>query len=313
MNKLVASIVGLTLFAVFVIFSATYTVKYNEVAIKATFGNVSDSGIVRDPGLHFRLPIFIDRVTKLDTRLQLVESPLEEIVTADGIQIVARAFMLWKVDTESETGPRSFFDEYTTVANARSSLQGTFRAAFTGGVSGFRFDELVGESSRLVDAEEAIRTEMTTQVSGSGVEPISVGISQLMLPPRTITAVLDRMKAEREALRESENRAGAAVAAGLLATANSNADKITAFADQRAAEIRSAAEQQSARFLEQMREEEDLAIFLVWLEALERSLSEYTTIVFDAANAPFHLLQPGAADDVRSGSVPQPAGSGGGG
>ena len=90
MNKPLAIGVGLLLLVVLLLFSTTYTVKYNEVAVKATFGQADADSIVRDAGLHYRLPVFIDEVQKLDTRLQVVESDLEEIETSDDLQLIGQ-------------------------------------------------------------------------------------------------------------------------------------------------------------------------------------------------------------------------------
>ena len=57
MKKATAIIVGLVILGVLILFSMTYTVSYNQVAIQSTFGKVNDGSIVREPGLHFRLQI----------------------------------------------------------------------------------------------------------------------------------------------------------------------------------------------------------------------------------------------------------------
>ena len=91
MKKQGALIFGLALLAVLSAYAFTFTVKYHEVAVRSRFGETNAESIVRDPGLNFRLPVFVDRVVTLDTRLQAVETPLEEITTADGLQIVVQA------------------------------------------------------------------------------------------------------------------------------------------------------------------------------------------------------------------------------
>ena len=102
MSKSIAIIVGLVLLVALVLFSMTYTVSFHEVAIKTRFGKTTADSIVTEPGLKFRLPLFADRVTVYDTRLQVRETPLETIQTADGRQVVTRAFMLWKVNTNGQ-------------------------------------------------------------------------------------------------------------------------------------------------------------------------------------------------------------------
>ena len=95
MNKVFAVIVGLLLLVLLVLFSTTYTVRFHEVAVKTTFGK--EEMVKDDPGVHFRFPLFIDRVSKYDKRIQRVETPLVEAPTADGQSVVARAFLMWRV------------------------------------------------------------------------------------------------------------------------------------------------------------------------------------------------------------------------
>lgn len=303
MNRFVAVIVMVLVLVVFALFTTTYTVKYNEVAIKATFGEVGEDSVITEPGLHFRLPVFIDKVTPLDTRLQLVESPVEEIALADGQQIVARGFLLWRVDVEG-SGPLDFFQKYQSVENAGSLIRGQFRSAFSAGLAQFAFDDLIGTESRVADAEEAIRASLASTLGAQGIVPDVVGISQIMLPPRTSRAVVERMQAERSVLARSEEQKGNAEASRLQAEANTQADKILAFANRLAEEIRNEAQAQAADYYALLDENAELAIFLEWLDALKRSLNGYTTIVLPANSAPWHLLTPESVDNA--GGIPQP-------
>jgi membrane protease subunit HflC len=307
MNKAIAIGVGLLLLILLILFSTTYTVKYNEVVVKATFGQTGEENIVKEPGAHYRLPIFIDKVHKLDTRLQLVESPLEEIATRDGLQLVSRAYLLWRVDTEGR-GPLNFFERYGSIEEAAQLMRGQFRTAFTGVLGKHEFRSLIGENSTLDEAEEDIRLAMAETLSGQGVVPVSVGISQLMFPPKTSRVVLERMMAYRDVLANSEETKGTAEAARIRAEATTKADKIIAFASRRAEEIRAMGQEQEAEFLKTMSQDEELAVFLFWKSALEQALSRYTTFVIPGSIAPFHLMAPGMA--LKNGKVPMPADGG---
>jgi membrane protease subunit HflC len=302
MSKTFAIVTGLVLLLALLLFSMTYTVNYHEVAIKTRFGKTTDASIERKPGLKFRLPLFADRVTTLDTRLQLRESPLETVQTADGQQIVVRAFMLWQVDTEGDA-PLTFSQNYSSVEEANALMGDQFKTAMRQGLSRFRFDDLIGEKSRLPDAEAAIMTEMSS-VKGKGIKPVSVGVSQLVLPPRTAQAVLTRMQASRTQLSDQQRGRGQAEAAAIQNRAAADADKIKAFAEQLAADIRAKGEEEAARYIASMSEAEDLAIFLSWCDTLTSSLSKYSTVVLPSNFAPWHLLTPGAVDNGKG--IPQP-------
>ena len=82
---------------------------------------------------------------------------------------------------------------------------------------------------------------------------------------------------------------------------------LRAYAGRRAEEIRAEGEARAAKYLEQMQEEPELATFLVWLDALQRSLSKNTTLILPWNAAPWHLMQPGTAAQTAAGDVPQPA------
>ena len=304
MTRHLAVIVGGLLFAAFLLLSSTFTVKYNEVAIRATFGSVDEESVIRDAGLHFRWPIFIDRVDKLDTRLQVIESPLEETPTADGLQVVARGFLFWRVAAEG-SGPLDFAGKYETIDGAANALQSLFRTQFAAGMGAYPFDQLIGPANRLAEAEDRIRRAMEAETADGGVEIVSVGVSQLMLPPRTARAVVERMEAERRSLAEAENRKGQAARQNLIAAANTDADKIRSFANRRAREIEGAAARYAKELLEGMRGNQELAIFLAWLDTLEASLTSRTTIILPSDIAPWHMLDQSAAGD-RSEVIPQP-------
>jgi len=294
MKKASAIIVGLVILGVLAIFSMTFTVSFNQVAIQSRFGKVDESSIVRAPGLHFRLPFFADGVHLYDTRLQILESPIENIQTTDGQQIVVRGFLLWRVDREG-TGPLDFYQSFADLGAARETLRSQFRDAMTA-LSEFSFNELLGEQSKLADAEQAILQRMKDSIA-DGIEPVAAGVTRVVFKESTTSEVVRRMQARRDTLADSERARGAAEAERIRSTAAGVSERILAFAAQRAQEIRTEGEELAARYLAEMGEDEQLAIFLLWLDALERSLSENTTYVLDTAESPWHLLE---ATDAQS-------------
>lgn len=289
MNKIIAVVSGIVLLIVLLLFSMTYTVSFHEVAIKSTFGRSTDEHVITEPGLKFKLPVFADQVTKYDTRLQLLESPMEEKPTSDGQTVVLRAFLMWQVDTDNA---RQFHDNYNTIDDARSFLQDQFREALSA-ISRYRFDELVGANSRLPDAEEAVLARLES-LRGQGIKPVTVGISQFMLPSKATRAVLTRMKVGRDTLALAERVKGEQQGKKIEDNARTTADKITTFAQQVAGEIEAESFEQKRVYLEQMSDPQaiELALFLVWVDALELALRNNTTLILPSDFAPFHLMDP---------------------
>ena len=301
MRKPLVITVGLAIFFILLLFSMTYTVSFHEIGIQSRFGETSEDSIVRDAGLHFRLPFFADSVVILDTRMQIHQSPFEMLQTADGQQIVVKAYLLWKVDREG-MAPLDFYRSYGSEDSAQTAIDSQFRDALSV-LSSYSFDELTGETNQLVEAEHAI-LEKLDSIQTTGIVPVSVGINRLLLPPKTTTAVLDRMQARRNTLAEQRRAKGTADAEAIRAEAKAKHDKIMAFASQRATEIRAEGEKHAAKYLSDMGEHEELAIFLAWLDAVETSLSKNSTLVLESDVAPWHLL------DVKSaptGTIPTPS------
>ena len=300
MSKAVAVVVGVLLLALLLLFSMTYTVQFHEVAVKTRYGQTTAQRVITEAGLHFKLPFVADRVRTFDTRIRLVETPLVETSTADGQSVVARAFLMWKVDTDRAL---DFFKSYESVEDADRKLRPHLHTALKSSLGGYRFDELVGTRSRLAEAEDGMLGELAF-LARVGIEPVSVGVSQVLLPTTATTAVLERMEATRNQLAEAERSKGDAEAIGIQARANTLADKFNAFTNQRVEDIRLEAALQVAKLYEQMQEDEELAILLVHLDTLEAALRTETTFVISADASPWYILDPGNLK--KTSGIPRP-------
>ena len=301
MNKMIALGVGAVLLLLLLVFSTTYTVSFDEVAIRKTFGRSTEASVITEPGLKWKWPIIQDK-TVYDKRLQIRESPLEEISTADGLQVVVKAFLLWRIETETAQGPLAFDRAFGSINDAEPGIGDPFITALTGVLSEYRLGDLLGENGRLEEAEAKIVAALSG-LSEKGIRPVSVGISQLLLPERTTNSVIRRMQASRTALAEAKRNEGNARAEAITSEAATLAETIRKFADLRASEIRSLAEAKAADYVEQMSEEQSLAIFLVWLDTLEASLNDQSTFVLSTDFAPWHLM--GLSSMTDADGIPQ--------
>ncbi len=291
----IASLIVLVL----VLFNTTFTVNFHEIAVLTRFGK--PAGIQREPGLHWKAPLFIDQVAKLDSRLQFIESPLETVLTKDGQQVLVQAYLLWRVDATSDA-PLQFFVAYGTLEAAGKELETRLQGAVRS-LGGYNFGDLIGQGSKIAEAETAILADLRA-TKLLGVEPVSVGISQIVLPAKTTVAVLRRMAAVQETLANLEESKGNSEAEAIKSQAASSADTIRNFAEQWAAEIEALGNEEATRYYQLMKKEAELAVFLSWLDTLKGSLSGSTTFVTDLNRAPFHLLDLSAP--TSSSGIPQP-------
>ena len=302
MKRLLIIGTGIAIFVVLLLFSMTYTVSFHQVGILSRFGQTDSNSVISTPGLHFRLPFFADSVTLLDTRTQVRQSPLEMLQTEDGQQIVVKSYLLWNIDTEGD-GPLNFYRSYSSIETAQLSIDSQFRDAISV-LSSYSFESLTGANNQLSQAEDAILKRLDN-LKTSGIIARTVGINRLLLPPKTTSAVLQRMQARRDTLAEQLRAKGKADAEAIRAAARAKRDKIQAFSSQRAEDIRAEGEKQAATYLEKMGEYEELAVFLSWLDAVEIALSQNTTLVLETNLAPWHLLDLNTPTDAQG--IPQPS------
>lgn len=299
MNRTVGIVVGTLIVLVLVLYNTTYTVNFHEIAVVTRFGK--PAAVVQQPGLHFKAPFFIDQVSSFDTRLQLIESPLETVLTKDGQQVLVQAYLMWRIDpTDAEA--LKFFTSYATLDGAgrdlETQLQGALRA-----VGSYTFADLIGPKNKLPEAEAAILNDLkATRLAGT--QPVSVGVSQVVLPPKTTMAVLRRMAAVQETLAKLEQDKGNSAAEAIKSQAASQADTIRHFAEQWASRIEAKGNEEATPYYEAMKSDAELAIFLSWLDTLKASLSGRTTFIMDTTRAPFHLVDLDSAVDSKG--IPQP-------
>ncbi|MBM4112831.1 MAG: hypothetical protein FJ253_05570 [Phycisphaerae bacterium] len=305
MFRPVVLISGIVIVTVLVLFNTTYTVNFHELAIRTRLGKPPE--VEKEPGLHFKAPFFIDSVSKIDTRLQLVESPLETLMTRDGQQIMIQAFLLWRIDQQGDA-PLRFNASFPSLEDAKKNLEPLLQGSLRE-VGGFAFTDLIGPKSKLPDAEAAVLADLR-RAPPAGVLPVQVGINQVVLPPKTTTAVQRRMATSQENLAAFETSQANALADSLQAQAAAQADIIRNLAKVWGAEIESRGDREAARYYKQMQSEAELAIFLKWLDTLRTSLSGSSTFVTDMSRAPFHLLNPRAPTDANG--IPLPSQDAGG-
>jgi len=287
----------------FVGFMLTYTVRFTEVGVVTTFGSASEESVIRDAGLKWRAPYPVQKVTKYDTRVRVLNTRSETLQTADNRQIVAQAFVAWRV-----SDPLRFFQRFGGAgADARDhyraaerDIEDLLRSAMAA-VSGYTFNDLFSEGdSRLADLEgellERLRggDEGARRLTDLGVEAEFVGISQIVLPAETTEAVFARMKAQRERLAAEAKSEGEALAQTIINDADSAAARIRAFAKQRAEQIRVQGEVEAAQYIATLNQAKNLAVFLDQLDFMKQLLGRNTTLVLSTSMPGLGIFRPDA-------------------
>ncbi len=307
----VASVVALALLSR----AMTFTVRFTENAVLTTFGKAGEDAIKKDAGLYFKWPDPIQSVIKYDTRARFLQALSETQQTADNRQLIVESFCTWRVED-----PFKFFRNFSSAgdrsadhyAKAEETLRVSLRSAI-GEISKYRMDELfttASKASKLPDLESKVLGVLQAAAPGGGsvadygVKVLSVGINRIELPADTTSAVFTSMKADRDRLvKELESR-GASEAQTITSTAESNAKKILQFAEAYAADIRQQGDREAERYIAQMSEAPDLAVFLKEIDFIKQSLSKRMTWIVDTTMPGFELMAPSALRKAKAGEIP---------
>ncbi|NOZ64480.1 MAG: hypothetical protein GXO71_06075 [Caldiserica bacterium] len=102
--------------------------------------------------------------------------------------------------------------------------------------------------------------------------------------------MFERMRKERERIAQKFLAEGEGMASDIKAKADAEKDKILAEARAQAKRIKGEGDAEAARYYDIFSKNEDLAIFLRKLEALENTLKSNSTIILDSRTPPYDLL-----------------------
>jgi modulator of FtsH protease HflC len=274
-------LVGGAIFLALLAYTFLYQVRYDQVAVRTTFDKAEAASVQSTPGLKWRLPWPIHKVTHYSKRLQLLEDKLEELQTADGKSVIVRTYLTWRIEN-----PLDFYVTLKDPTEAARQLSSRLRE-IRGIISRYRLDELVNiDPARLklttIEDEAKAALEQSLAASGYGLKVESVGIYKIVLPEATTEKIFETMIKTRERLAENALQEGQAQASAIRSEATSARDRILAFAERRAQTIRSQGDREAAKEYESFAKNEDFAIFLRKVEALKKMLDHNTTFVLSA-------------------------------
>jgi membrane protease subunit HflC len=151
----------------------------------------------------------------------------------------------------------------------------------------------VGEGNKFADIEKEILGVIQAQVQANnyGLKIQFLGIKKLGLPETVTQQVFDRMQSERKVLADKSQAEGEADAQKIRSEADTKAAQLLANADGEATQIRGKGEAEAAKSLNVFQQNPELAYFIFRLTALEGSLKDRSTLIFDQRTPPFDLFQ----------------------
>jgi membrane protease subunit HflC len=289
-RNLLTILTAAVLVVIFALLLFTFQVRYSEVAVVTTFGKTTGT---YQPGLHLRWPWPIQEVYHFDQRIQNFEDNFSENFTADNITLITSVYVGWKISDAPEF-LNSFKDG--SIAAAQSQLQSMLTSAKSAAVGRHLLSDFVNADPKQLqfdqiqsEIERAVQDELQTNNYGIQVE--FLGIKKLGLPESVTEAVFTRMKSERNILISKAQNEGQAEAIKIKANADRQANITLADAQAQATRIEGEGVAEAAKTLPTFQENPELSVFLLRIKALQQSLNQRSTLIFDQRTPPFDLFQ----------------------
>jgi membrane protease subunit HflC len=283
-------ITGAVLIVIFGLLLFVFQVRQTEVAVVTTFGKVTRT--VPKPGAYFKLPWPIQKEHKFDQRIYDYASGFEQVLTADGYNLLIQVYAGWNI-----SNPGLFFPRFgSSTARAQESLEILVRNAYSGVVGKHPFAHFISTDPKEIQFTE-IEQEMLRQIQQDakqrnyGIDVKFFGIQRLGLPESVTELVFERMKSERQVLENKIKYEGEREASAIRSSADLESARLLTDAEVEAKQIIGEGEREAAQHFEVFKQEPQLASFLLNIDAFRSVAKERTTIVFDKDTPPFNLLK----------------------
>ena len=271
MKRLRVAILGVIIvLVVFVASSAIFTVHQTSQALVLQFGN--PVRVVKDPGLHFKLP-FLQNAEFYDGRILDLDPPVQEVILADQKRLNVDAFARYQIVDPLEYRKRALTD-----ANFRDVFGRRLNAAVRAEIGRILLGDMLTEKRAKSMLE--ITRQMKASAPEFGVQVIDVRIGRTDLPNETAQAVYSRMKSDRVAHAARLRAVGEEQKLRIQAEADKERTIIIAEAQRQSQILRGQGEGERNRVLgEAFGKDPKFFDFYRSMEAYEEALGEGTTMV----------------------------------
>jgi membrane protease subunit HflC len=299
------------------LFLVAYTVsvrvsQLTDLVVVTTFGKTTDVLNGKDPnqaGLHFKWLYPIQEEVRYDARTYLMEDSFEQSSTADSKNVMSSVFCAWRIEDANR-----FLSSIKTVEAAQGQIKSFVREAKNQAIGQRTLADLVNTDParmKLADVETDCTAAVSPKLSREfGIGVVMIGIKRLGLSKDVTETVIDTMKSERQAKAAEYQASGEASATAIRERAQAAKEKILAFANRKALEIKGQGEAASAEYLSKFKGNEPLAAFLRSLDALRVGLKSRTILLMDESNPFVKLFRTApTVESIREMTTTQPAGA----
>ncbi|HUO07095.1 MAG TPA: protease modulator HflC [Phycisphaerae bacterium] len=241
---------------------------------------------------YFKLPT--DSVIRVDTRLHMDTTPLQEVVTSGGDSISVRAYSAWRIvdpvkfyrtTTGSDTRAKQIMEQKIGGLIQAKLASHKLEEIFNVDDSKIHTDEIekeVADEASNGSPDASAPGRRTPGVKDQGLEIVQIGFSRMAFPPANANAVYARMSAERYKQAAAYKSQGDSDAKAIVAAGENDAIKIRSEAQKKAGEIRGEGDRKALEILAGVQESPAARDFYEYWKSMEfvkTSLAKNTYLV----------------------------------
>ena len=290
MNRLVSTVIA-SLIALAILMSTLFVVDQRQFAIVFALGEVK--AVIKEPGLHFKLPPPFQNVIFLDKRILTLDTPEpDRFITAEKKNILVDAFVKWRI-----VDARLYFISFGgDERRAQDRMAQIVKAALNDEITKRTVREVIsGERGKVMDA---IRNKVSEEVKQIGGQIVDVRLKRVDYVEQINNSVYERMKSERARVANELRSTGAAESEKIRADADRQRTVILAEAYRQAESIRGDGDAKAARIYAQaFGQNPDFYKFSHSLEAYRESFKTRSDVLLIDPNSEFlkYFKAPGGA------------------
>jgi membrane protease subunit HflC len=313
-TKLIA--IALGFLALYVLFSAAYTVNQTEQVIVTQFGRpVGDP--ITEPGLHFKLPL-VQQINRIDKRYMAWDGPMVEMSTKDKTYIQVDTFARWRI-----TDPMRYYLRLKDERSAQSRLEDILGSETRTAVARHELIEVVRtEKDRQPKQDESAAASLSgvgalgvlrpiqfgrlqiekgifeaaaPKLAEFGIELLDIRFKRINYNPQVLERIHQRMISERLQIAARFRSEGEGEAARINGQKERDINEIQSTAYKKVQEIRGEADGKAteiyARAYTQRPEAAEFYRFLKSMETYRKVIGGDATLVLSTNSDLFSLLK----------------------
>jgi membrane protease subunit HflC len=277
------TIVGLVVAVLVVIIGGqvVFTINETEQAIITQMGRYVRT--IKEPGLHFKLPL-IQTVHRFEKRILVSDAPPAEYLTLDKKRLVVDSYTRWRI-----VDPLQFYKTVRNEAGALARLDGIVLSELRRDLAAHTLREVIGPQREPI--MESVAERSGEIVKKFGIEIIDVRVKRVDLPEEVEASVFARMRSERQRIAKKYRAEGEEQARIIRAEADKEAIIILAEAYKKSKELRGEGDAAAIKiYAAAFEQDPEFYSFLRSLEAYEKFLKGGTTLVLRSDSKLFRYL-----------------------